>query len=125
MNLKPLFNKVFLELPVEEKVTKSGIFIPDTVGSEDHIQVKVAAVGPGRLNDKGERIPMAVKPGDTVLVREYNLRKAEVNGKKYLIGDEDDILAVIESGIEDQNEVIRIEENRRRRMNETKEDAGL
>lgn len=96
MNLKPLFNKVFLELPVEEKVTKSGIFIPDTVGNEDPVQAKVMAIGPGRLNDKGEHIPMAVKPGDTVLVRKYGLREAEVNGKKYLIGDEDDILAVIE-----------------------------
>ena len=112
MNLKPLFNKVFLELPVEEKVTKSGIFIPDTVGNEDHIQVKVAAVGPGRLNDKGERIPMAVKPGDTVLVREYNLRKAEVNGKKYLIGDEDDILAVIEDGKSEAEKVVDFLKNR-------------
>lgn len=96
MNLKPLFNKVFLELPVEEKVTKSGIFIPDTVGNEDPVQAKVMAVGLGRLNDKGERIPMSVKVGDTVLVRKYGLREAEVNGKKFLIGDEDDLLAVIE-----------------------------
>ncbi|MEK7195945.1 MAG: co-chaperone GroES [Patescibacteria group bacterium] len=96
MNLRPLFNKVFLELPVEEKVTKSGIFIPDTVGNEDPVQAEVVAVGPGRLNDKNERVPMAVKVGDKVLVRKYGLREAEVSGKKYLIGDEDDILAVIE-----------------------------
>ncbi len=81
---------------MEEKVTKSGIFIPDTVGNEDPVQAEVVAVGPGRLNDKNERVPMAVKVGDKVLVRKYGLREAEVSGKKYLIGDEDDILAVIE-----------------------------
>lgn len=96
MNLKPLFNKVFLELPKEEKVTKSGIFIPDTVGNEDPVIAKVMAVGPGRINDRGERVPMAVKVGDKVLVRKYGLREAEVSGKKFLIGDEDDIMAVIE-----------------------------
>src|SRR3989344_552620 len=96
MNLKPLFNKVFLELPKEEKVTKSGILIPDTVGNEDPVIAKVMAVGPGRINDRGERVPMAVKVGDRVLVRKYGLREAEVGGKKFLIGDEDDIMAVIE-----------------------------
>ena len=96
MNFKPLSNRVFLEPLGEEKTTKSGIVIPDTADKEKPMQGKVLAIGPGKLNDKGERTPMSVKVGDTVLFKTYGPDEIEIDSKKYLVGDEDDILAIIE-----------------------------
>lgn len=56
----------------------------------------VVAVGPGKANDKGERAPMSIKVGDKVLFKKYGPDEIEVDGKKYLVGDEDDVLAIIE-----------------------------
>ena len=95
MQFKPLSNHVFIE-PVEESVTKSGIVIPDTAEKERPMRGKIIAAGPGKMNEKGERIQMSVKVGDTVLFKKYGPDEVEVEGKKYLVGDEDDILAVIE-----------------------------
>jgi chaperonin GroES len=95
MNIKPLSNHVFIEPLADEKTTKSGIVIPDTADREKPIKGKVFAVGPGKLNEKGERALMSVKEGDVVLFKKYGPDEIEVDGKKYLVGDEDDILAVI------------------------------
>ena len=96
INLKPLSNHIFLEPLEEEKKTKSGIVIPDTVEKERPMKGKVLAIGPGRLNEKGEREQMSVKVGDTVLFKKYGPDEIEIDEKKYLVGDEDDVLAVIE-----------------------------
>jgi len=96
MNFKPLSNHVFIEPEKEERTTKSGIVIPDTADKEKPIKGKVVAVGAGKVNDKGELRPMSVKVGDTVLFKKYGPDELEVDGKKYLVGDEDDILAIIE-----------------------------
>ena len=96
MRLKPLSNHLFLEPVEEEKITKSGIVIPDTAEKKKPIKGKVVAVGPGKFNDKGERVPMSVKVGDTALFKKYGPDEVEVDGKKYLVGDEDDILAILE-----------------------------
>ena len=66
MNFKPLSNHVFLEPLEESKTTKSGIVIPDTADKEKPMRGKVLAIGPGKLNDKGERVTMSVKVGDVV-----------------------------------------------------------
>ena len=96
MNIKPLSNHLFLEPLEEEKTTKSGIVIPDTAEKEKPVKGKVLAVGPGKMDDDGERIPMSVKVGDTVLFKKYGPDEFELDGKKYLVGDEDDILAIVE-----------------------------
>jgi chaperonin GroES len=96
MNFKPLSNHLFLEPLEEEKTTKSGIVLPETVEKEKPVKGKVLATGPGKLNDKGERIAMSVKIGDVVLFKKYGPDEFELDGKKYLVGDEDDILAIIE-----------------------------
>lgn len=96
MNFKPLSNHVFLEPLEEEKTTKSGIVIPDTAEKERPTRGKVLAVGPGKTNEKGERIPLSVKVGDIVLFKKYGPDEIEVEGKKYLVGDEDDILGIVE-----------------------------
>lgn len=81
---------------MEDKTTKSGIVIPDTAEKEKPMKGKVLAAGPGKFNEKGEHIPMSVKVGEVVLFKKYGLDEIEVDGKKYLVGDEDDILAIIE-----------------------------
>jgi len=60
MNLKPLNDHVFIEPTEEEKVTKSGIVLPDTADKEKPIQGTVVAVGPGKLDKDGKRVPMSV-----------------------------------------------------------------
>lgn len=96
MNFKPLSNRVFIEPVAEDKKTKSGIVLPDTAEKEKPIVGRVVATGPGKLNEKGERTPMGVKVGDRVLFKKYGPDEIEIEGKKYLVGDEDDILAVLE-----------------------------
>lgn len=96
MNFKPLSNHVFLEPLAEEKMTKSGIVLPETADKEKPIMGTVLAIGPGKKNDKGDIQPMSVKVGDKVLFKKYGPDEIEVDGKKYLVGDEDDILAIIE-----------------------------
>jgi len=96
MNFRPLSNHLFIEAIEEEQKTKSGIVLPDTVEKEKPVKGKIIAVGPGKLNEKGERVPMSVKVGDIVLFKKYGPDEIELEGKKYLVGDEDDILAIIE-----------------------------
>ncbi len=96
MNFKPLSNRVFIEPLEEEKITKSGIVLPDTAEKEKPVRGKILAIGPGKLNEKGERVPMSVKIGDTVLFKKYGPDEIEIEGKKYLVGDEEDILAILE-----------------------------
>ena len=95
MKFQPLSNRVFLEPLEEEKTTKSGIVIPDTAEKEKPVKGKVLATGPGKMNEKGERTPMSVKVGDIVLFKKYGPDEIEIEGKKYLVGDEEDILAII------------------------------
>lgn len=95
-NIKPLSHHLFIE-PVEpETKTKSGIVLPETADKEKPLQGKVVAVGPGKLNERGERMPMSVKEGDMVLFKKYGPDEIELYGKKYLVGSEEDILAVIQ-----------------------------
>lgn len=96
MNLKPLNDHVFLEALEEVKTTKSGIVLPETAEKEKPIKGKVVAVGPGKLDENGKRVPMSVKAGDKVLFKKYGPDELEVDGKKYLVGEEADILAIIE-----------------------------
>ncbi len=96
MNFKPLSNHLFLEPVEEEKKTKGGIVLPETAEKEKPIKGKVLAVGPGKRNEKGELTPMSVKVGDIVLFKKYGPDEIEIDEKKYLVGDEDDILAIIE-----------------------------
>jgi chaperonin GroES len=95
MNLKPLSNHIIIQPLEDEKMTKSGIVLPES-SSEKPTKGKIVAVGPGKKNEKGEIVPMSVKVGDVVLFKKYGPDEIEVDGVKYLIGDEDDVLAIIE-----------------------------
>jgi chaperonin GroES len=97
MNIKPLGERVLIEHLKEEKggKTKTGIYLPETVGKERPEQGKIIAIGPGKLSDEGKRIPINVKKGDIVLFTKYGPNEIKVDGKEYLIAREEDILAIL------------------------------
>ncbi len=86
---------------------------------------KVLAVGPGKVRENGAVQPMAVKVGDMVLFKKYGPDEIELDGKKYLVGDEDDILAIIDGGTGKGVEPKQAESNRQNRTETVKADAGL
>ena len=92
VNLRPLDDRVVVEgLEAEEK-TAGGILLPDTAKQKPQ-QGKVIAVGPGKLSDKGDRLALGVKVGDTVLFGKYSGSDVEVGGREFKILRESDILA--------------------------------
>ena len=93
-NLKPLEDRIVVKPQEEEETTVSGIVIPDTA-KEKPQEGKVVAVGPGRFED-GQRVPMDVKAGDSVIYSKYGGTEVKVEGEEYLILSARDVLAVIE-----------------------------
>ena len=95
MNIKPLNDRILVLRTEGEEKTSGGIFIPDTA-KEKPLEGKIAAAGPGRVDDKGNRIPLAVKKGDRILFSKYAGTEIKLDGVEHLIMKEDDILGVIE-----------------------------
>lgn len=90
-------NDYLLVEPIkEDEVTKGGIVIPETAREERAIKGKVIAVGPGKLNEKGERIPMTIKEGQKIIFKKYAPDEIKIDDKEYYFVREDDVLAVIE-----------------------------
>ncbi|MDO8752008.1 MAG: co-chaperone GroES [Candidatus Wolfebacteria bacterium] len=98
MKLKPLSDRVLVEPIQAEEKTSSGIILPDTVEKAKVLRGTVTAVGPGKLNEKGERIPLGVKVGDKVMFKKpwSEDDKLEIDGKEQYLVDENDILGIIE-----------------------------
>jgi chaperonin GroES len=95
INLRPLGDRVLVE-PAEEKETKKGgIIIPDTA-KEKPTEGIVVALGTGKLDEDGKKIPFEVKKGDRVLVSKYGGTEIKLDGKEYKILNSDDILAVLD-----------------------------
>jgi chaperonin GroES len=92
--LIPLADRVIVE-PAREQKTKSGIIIPETAGKERPEQGTIIAVGKGRIDDSGKRIPLEVSVGDTVVFAKYGPETIKVDGIEYFILREDQILAII------------------------------
>jgi chaperonin GroES len=95
MKIRPLNDRLLVKRLEEEAKTAGGIIIPDSA-KEKPAEGKVVAVGPGKLNDKGERMTLQVKEGDRVLFSKYGGTEVKLDGEDYLIMREDDILGVIE-----------------------------
>ena len=95
MNVRPLHDHVVVQPSKDEQVTKSGIVLPDTA-KEKPEQGKVIAVGPGKILQNGNRAPMSVKVGDTVLFKKYSPDEIKVGDVEYLSIRDEDILAIIE-----------------------------
>ena len=95
MKLKPLQDRIMLKRVEEKTTTKGGIIIPDTA-QEKPAEGKIVAVGNGKTNDDGKKIPLEVKKGDRVLFGKYSGTEVQIEGDEYLIMREDDILGIIE-----------------------------
>jgi len=94
LSLKPLDDRVVVQALEAEEKTTGGILLPDTAKQKPQ-QGKVIAVGPGKLSEKGDRLALAVKVGDTVLFGKYSGSDVEVNSVEYKILRESDILAKV------------------------------
>jgi chaperonin GroES len=94
VTIKPLADRVLVRALEEAEVKRGGIIIPDTA-KEKPQEGEVVAVGPGRLNEKGERVAPEVKAGDRVLFGKYSGTEVSVTGDALLIMRESDILAIL------------------------------
>jgi chaperonin GroES len=93
--LKPLEDRIVVQPLEAEQVTASGLVIPDTA-KEKPQEGKVLAVGPGRFDDKGVRVPVDVQVGDVVLYSKYGGTEVKYSGEEYLVLSARDVLAIIE-----------------------------
>ena len=95
VNIKPLEDKVLVQIAEAETTTASGLVIPDSAAEKPQEAV-VIAVGPGRLDEQGKRIAVDVNEGDTVIFSKYGGTELKYNGEEYLLLSSRDLLAVIE-----------------------------
>ena len=93
--IKPLEDRILVQPLDAEQTTQSGLVIPDTA-KEKPPEGKVLAVGPGRFDDDGDRIPMDVKVGDVVVYSKYGGTEIKYSGEEYLILSARDVLAIVE-----------------------------
>jgi chaperonin GroES len=93
--IKPLEDRILVQANEAEQTTASGIVIPDTA-KEKPQEGTVIAVGPGRIDDNGQRVPLDVKVGDTVIYSKYGGTEVKYNSEEYLVLSARDVLAVIE-----------------------------
>ncbi len=95
VSIKPLEDRVVVQTLEAETTTASGLVIPDTA-KEKPQEGRVLAVGPGRVDDKGNRIPLDVAVGDLVIYSKYGGTEVKYRGEEYLILSARDILAIVE-----------------------------
>lgn len=93
--LSPIGAKILVSPEEKEEKTASGIFIPQTASQEKPQKGKIIALGTGKVTSEGKVLSFNVKVGQTVLFKKYSPDSLEIDGKEYLIMEEEDILAVI------------------------------
>jgi len=96
MKLKPLGDRLIVRAIEEEETTASGLVLPDTA-KEKPQKGKVLAVGDGKMDDDGKRIPLDVSEGDEVLYSKYGGTEIKIDGEELLVLRESDVLARVES----------------------------
>ncbi len=95
VSIKPLEDRIVVKSLEAEQTTASGLVIPDTA-QEKPQEGEVLAVGPGRIDDKGNRVPLDVSVGDVVLYSKYGGTEVKYAGEEYLVLSARDVLAIIE-----------------------------
>ena len=95
MNLRPLHDRVIVKRMEEERMSAGGIVIPDSA-TEKPVRGEVLAVGNGKILENGEKRPLDIQAGDTVLFGKYSGTEVKVDGEELLVMREEDIMAVIE-----------------------------
>ena len=96
LKIQPLGDRILVEPAEEAEVKKGGIIIPDSA-KEKPQESKVVALGTGKTDDNGKKVPFEVKKGDTVLTSKYGGTEIKIDGVEHIILREEDVLAVIES----------------------------
>lgn len=96
MNLRPLHDRVIVKRMEEERMSAGGIVIPDSA-TEKPVRGEVLAVGNGKILDNGEKRPLDVNVGDTILFGKYSGTEVKVDGEELLVMREEDVMAVIEA----------------------------
>ena len=94
MRFRPLHDRVLIRRVEEETHSAGGIIIPDTA-KEKPMEGEILAVGPGSLDEKGERIPLDVKVGDLVLFGKWSGTETKIDGEELVIMKESDIMGII------------------------------
>ena len=94
VNIKPLEDRIVVKPLDAEQTTASGLVIPDTA-KEKPQEGEVLAIGPGRIDDNGNRVPLDVNVGDKVIYSKYGGTEVKVEGDEYLIRSARDVLAII------------------------------
>ncbi len=94
VNIKPLEDRILIKSLEAEQTTASGLVIPDTA-KEKPQEGEVLAVGPGRIDDKGNRVPLDVTVGDRVIFSKYGGTEIKHGGEEYLILSARDVLAIV------------------------------
>ena len=95
MKLKPLDDRIVIKQSEAEEKTAGGIILPDTAKEKPQIG-KIVAAGPGKLLDNGKRAQMSVKKKDKVIYAKYLGNEIEIDGEKYVILRESDVLGIVE-----------------------------
>ncbi len=95
MKLKPLDDRIVIKQSEAEEKTTGGIILPDTAKEKPQIG-KIIAIGPGKLLDNGKRSKMSVKKKDEVIYAKYLGNEIEIDGEKYVILRESDLLGIVE-----------------------------
>ncbi|MCH9644497.1 MAG: co-chaperone GroES [Gammaproteobacteria bacterium] len=96
MNIRPLHDRVVIKRLEAESTSAGGIVIPDSA-AEKPMRGEVMAIGPGKMLDNGNVIPLGVKSGDTILFGKYSGTEVKVEGQELVVMREDDIMGVIEA----------------------------
>ena len=94
MKVRPLHDRILVKRLEAEEQVQGGIIIPDSA-KEKPQEAEVMAVGPGKIQDNGERSPMDVKKGDRVLIGKYSGSDIKIDSEEYVILREDEVLAVV------------------------------
>jgi chaperonin GroES len=96
MKIRPLYDRLLVKRIDTKEQIRGGIIIPDTA-KEKPMEATVEAVGEGKFDESGKRIPLDVKKGDSVLIGKYAGTEIKLNDEEFLILREDEVLAIIES----------------------------
>ena len=94
LNIKPLGDRILVEAVEEKETKKGGIIIPDSA-KEKPTESIVVALGTGKTDDNGKKVPFEVKKGDRILCSKYGGTEIKIDGKEYKIFNSDDLIAIL------------------------------
>ena len=95
MKIRPLHDRILIKRQEEKETRKGGIIIPDSA-KEKPQEGKVIAVGNGKVNDEGKKVPLDIKTGDKILFGKYSGSEVTLDDVEYLILREEDVLCILE-----------------------------